>query len=96
MGGIVKSLELIPPDYRIPWDMVRKLITNRTRMIILNSPNNPTATVLQQNDIDELLSLVENRDILILSDEVTSILFLTGKPIKAWPVMKNCVSVALS
>lgn len=70
MGGVVKSLELAPPDYRIPWDMVRKLITNRTRMIILNSPHNPTATVLHQNDIDELINIVENRDILILSDEV--------------------------
>jgi methionine aminotransferase len=79
MGGIVKSLELTPPDYRIPWDMVRRLITNRTRMIILNSPHNPTATVLQQDDIDELISLVKNRDILILSDEVYEHLIFDGQ-----------------
>lgn len=70
MGGVVKSLELSPPDYRIPWDMVRRLISNRTKMIILNSPQNPSATILQQNDIDELCSIVKNQDILILSDEV--------------------------
>ena len=70
MGGMVKSLELSPPDYRIPWDMVRRLVTNKTRMIVLNSPHNPTATILQQQDIDELTSIVKNSDILILSDEV--------------------------
>jgi len=70
MGGIVKSLELEPPDYRIPWDMVKKLINNKTKMIILNSPHNPTATILHQEDIDELSAIVQNQDILILSDEV--------------------------
>jgi len=70
MGGVVKSLELAPPDYRIPWDMVRRLISNRTKMIILNSPQNPTATILQQNDIDELTAIVKDSNILILADEV--------------------------
>ncbi|OCX53828.1 methionine aminotransferase [Mucilaginibacter sp. PPCGB 2223] len=78
MGGMVKSLELSPPDYRIPWDMVRRLVTNKTRMIILNSPHNPTATVLQQQDIDELSSIVKGSDILILSDEVYEHLVFDG------------------
>ena len=69
-GGIVKSLELEPPDYRIRWDMVKRLITNRTKMIILNSPHNPTATILHQHDIEELSAIIKNRDIFILSDEV--------------------------
>lgn len=69
-GGIVKSLELEPPDYSIRWDMVRRLINNRTKMIILNSPHNPTSTILHQNDIEELSAIVKNQDILILSDEV--------------------------
>src|ERR1700759_3566797 len=60
-GGVVKSLELEPPDYRIRWDMVKRLITNRTKMIILNSPHNPTATILQKEDIEELCALVKNR-----------------------------------
>lgn len=78
-GGIVKSLELTPPDYRIPWDMVRRLINNKTRMIILNTPHNPTATILQKEDIDELSAIVKNQDILILSDEVYEHLIYDGE-----------------
>jgi len=79
MGGIVKSLELEPPNYRIDWNMVKKLITNRTRMIILNSPHNPTATILHKEDIDELSAIVKNQDILILSDEVYEHLIYDGE-----------------
>jgi len=78
-GGIVKSLELSPPDYRIPWDMVKRLINNKTRMIILNTPHNPTATILHKEDIDELSALVKNQDILILSDEVYEHLIFDGE-----------------
>ncbi|MFI5137848.1 MAG: methionine aminotransferase [Sphingobacteriales bacterium] len=79
MGGIVKSLELEPPDYRIAWDMVKRLINSKTRMIILNSPHNPTATILHKEDIDELSALVKNQDILILSDEVYEHLIYDGE-----------------
>jgi methionine aminotransferase len=79
MGGVVKSLELEPPDYRIAWDMVKRLITNRTKMIILNSPHNPTATILHKEDIDELSAIVKNQDILILSDEVYEHLIYDGE-----------------
>jgi methionine aminotransferase len=79
MGGIVKSLELSPPDYRIPWDMVKRLINSKTRMIILNTPHNPSATILTKEDIDELSALVKNQDILILSDEVYEHLIYDGE-----------------
>ncbi|MFD2146655.1 methionine aminotransferase [Mucilaginibacter antarcticus] len=80
MGGVVKSLELEPSnDYRIDWAMVKKLITNRTRLIILNSPHNPTATILHQDDIDELSAIVKTQDILILSDEVYEHLIYDGE-----------------
>jgi methionine aminotransferase len=79
MGGVVKSLELAPPDYRIPWDMVKRLINNRTKLIILNSPHNPTATILHKEDIDELSALVKDQDILILSDEVYEHLIYDGE-----------------
>ena len=78
-GGIVKSLELEPPDYKINWEMVKRLINNRTRMIILNSPHNPTATILQQEDIKELSAIVKDQDILILSDEVYEHLIYDGQ-----------------
>ncbi|MBD1391923.1 methionine aminotransferase [Mucilaginibacter glaciei] len=79
MGGVVKSLELEPPNYRIAWDMVKRLINNKTKMIILNSPHNPTATILTKEDIDELSALVKNQDILILSDEVYEHLIYDGQ-----------------
>ncbi len=80
MGGVVKSLELEPSNnYRIDWAMVKKLITNRTRLIILNSPHNPTATILHQEDIDELSAIVKTQDILILSDEVYEHLIYDGE-----------------
>ncbi|MDB5013202.1 MAG: 2-keto-4-methylthiobutyrate aminotransferase apoenzyme, partial [Daejeonella sp.] len=91
-GGLVKSLELCPPDYKINWDVVRKLITNRTRMIILNSPQNPTGTILDENDISQLIKLVTNTDILILSDEVYEHLVYDKKQhlsMARYPELKN-------
>ncbi len=79
MGGIVKSLELEPPNYRIPWDMVKKLINNRTKLIIINSPHNPTATILQEDDIEELTAIIRSQDIFILSDEVYEHLIYDGQ-----------------
>jgi methionine aminotransferase len=70
LGGLVKPFELAPPDYRIDWNMVKKLVTNRTRMIILNTPQNPTGTILKSDDIKELIKITRGTDILILSDEV--------------------------
>lgn len=69
-GGFVKSYELSPPYYKIDWKAVRKLISAHTRMIILNTPQNPTGTTLKEEDIQELIAITNKTDILILSDEV--------------------------
>ena len=69
-GGIVKHIELKFPDYHIDWQEVKKLITNRTKMIIINSPHNPTGTVLKPDDLKNLESITRGTDILVLSDEV--------------------------
>ena len=69
-GGIVKPFELSPPDYNIEWAMVRRLVSANTKMIIINSPNNPTGKILTEHDIKELSNIVRGTDILILSDEV--------------------------
>lgn len=64
---------LIPlryPDYSIDWDAVRKAVSSRTRMIMLNSPHNPTGAILRQKDIESLRAIVKGTDIFILSDEV--------------------------
>jgi methionine aminotransferase len=68
--GIPVIYELQAPDYQIVWSDFAKLITPRTRMIILNTPHNPTGKVWSKNDVEALQDLVRNTDILILSDEV--------------------------
>jgi methionine aminotransferase len=79
LGGLVKPYEMAPPDYDIDWEMVKKLFTANTKMIILNSPHNPTGTILRDKDIQALIKLTKNTDILILSDEVYEHLVYDGE-----------------
>ncbi|HET9487388.1 MAG TPA: aminotransferase class I/II-fold pyridoxal phosphate-dependent enzyme, partial [Chryseosolibacter sp.] len=53
-GGIPVQINLTFPDFSIDWDMVRKKITSRTKMIMVNTPHNPTGSVLKRNDLEEL------------------------------------------
>lgn len=69
-GGICKFVSLEPPGYKIPWDAVRRSCSPQTRLILLNSPHNPTGAILNQEDIRSLQKLVSGTDIIILSDEV--------------------------
>lgn len=78
-GGLVKPFELHAPDYKIDWEMVKKLFTANTKMIILNSPHNPTGSILSKTDIDALIKLTKNTDVLILSDEVYEHLIFDGE-----------------
>ncbi len=66
------------PSYRINWDEVRKNITAKTRLIMLNSPHNPTGAVLSEHDMQELREIVKDTNILILSDEVYEHLIFDG------------------
>ncbi len=63
-------IELEFPKYKIDWGLVKQKITTKTRMIMLNSPHNPTGSVLSKEDIQQLQSIVQNTNIIILSDEV--------------------------
>lgn len=64
------NIEMKAPDYEINWQEVKEKITSKTKMILINTPHNPTGTVLSEKDMKTLASLVEGTDILILSDEV--------------------------
>jgi aspartate/methionine/tyrosine aminotransferase len=64
------AIKLLDPDFQIPWETVARAITPRTRMIIVNTPHNPTATVFSSSDLDRLAALTRGTDILVLSDEV--------------------------
>ncbi|MGB6092534.1 MAG: methionine aminotransferase [Moheibacter sp.] len=69
-GGIVKSVKLIGPDFQIDWEIVKSMISSKTKLIIINNPNNPATSVLTENDFMELAKIVRDTDIAIISDEV--------------------------
>lgn len=69
-GGMPIVSQLKYPDYRINWENVTRLITSRTKMIIINSPHNPTGSILDAEDMAMLEKITRNTGILILSDEV--------------------------
>jgi methionine aminotransferase len=79
-GARAVRISLRYPDYSIPWEEVRARINPRTRMIMINTPHNPTGTVLRENDIAELRQVVRDTNILILSDEVYEHLIFDGLP----------------
>lgn len=69
-GGTPVYCTMHYPGYSIDWDMVKDSITPRTRCIILNSPHNPSGSVLSRSDIEALERIVSNTGIFIISDEV--------------------------
>lgn len=78
-GGVPVRIPLSFPDYHIDWSLVRSKITPRTKMIMLNTPHNPTGSILTANDIAELEKLVAEYNIYILSDEVYEHLVYDGQ-----------------
>jgi methionine aminotransferase len=69
-GARAVHIPLTQPDFSIDWQRVRDAITPRTRMILVNSPHNPSGAVLSADDLDALADLVRDTDIVVLSDEV--------------------------
>jgi methionine transaminase len=68
-GGTPVLVTLRPPDYHIDWDEVRRVITPRTRVIVINSPHNPTGMILGTEDIRELARVLEQTDAVVVADE---------------------------
>jgi len=69
-GGVPVYVQLTYPDYAIPWQAVQQAITPRTRMIVINTPNNPTASVFSAEDLRMLEGMLAGTDVVIVSDEV--------------------------
>ncbi|MCS6935136.1 MAG: methionine aminotransferase [Chitinophagales bacterium] len=69
-GGKAIFYDMEAPEYRVDWQKVKRLINQRTRMIIINNPHNPTGGILTAEDMSELEKLVHRTDIILLSDEV--------------------------
>jgi methionine transaminase len=77
-GAVPVLIPLTFPDYKIDWDLVQQKISPKTKMIMLNSPHNPTGSVLNTNDIAQLRAIVKDTGIFILSDEVYEHLIFDG------------------
>jgi methionine transaminase len=77
-GGLVKYAQLQYPDYSINWDELPRMISSNTKMIIINSPHNPTGSVIGEEDMKRLENLINGRDIIVLSDEVYEHLIFDG------------------
>lgn len=76
--GVPVRISLTFPEYRIDWEKVNKAVSKKTRLIIINSPNNPAGSVISDMDIRQLKSIVNNNDIYILSDEVYEHIIFDG------------------
>ena len=69
-GATPVPVKLSLTDFRVNWDEVAAAITPKTRMIIINTPHNPTATVFSETDVARLTAVTRNTDIVVLADEV--------------------------
>ncbi|UQY42447.1 methionine aminotransferase [Erwinia sp. PK3-005] len=78
-GATPVGLKLKVPQFAIDWDEVRAAITPRTRMIIINTPHNPSGQALSADDLAQLAALTRNSDIIVLSDEVYEHILFDGR-----------------
>lgn len=77
-GGKTVFVDLLPGDYGIDWDKLKRLINFKTKMLIINSPHNPTGSILNAEHMMKLSKLLEGTEIMILSDEVYEHLIFDG------------------
>lgn len=77
-GGVPVFVSIDAPDYQVDWSKVERAITQRTKMIIINSPHNPTGALLTESDLRTLARIVANTHIVVVSDEVYEHLVFDG------------------
>lgn len=78
-GGKAISIALDAPNYRINWNLVKEAINSKTKMILINTPHNPTGTVMCENDMLKLQELTKGTNIIVLSDEVYEHIIFDGE-----------------
>ncbi|MEO9322654.1 pyridoxal phosphate-dependent aminotransferase [Nocardioides sp. C4-1] len=89
-GGVRRPVTLRSPDFRIDLDELRAAVTPRTRFVLLNSPHNPTGTVLTTDELHAIASLAVEHDLTVITDEVYEHLVFSGslhRPIATFPGM---------
>jgi len=78
-GGKPVYVQLKSSDYSIDWKQVKKVVSRHTKMILINSPHNPSGAILEPSDIQELTRITKDNDIVILSDEVYEHIIFDGE-----------------
>ena len=78
-GGKVIAIALEAPSYKINWDVVKNNINPKTKMILINTPHNPSGTVMSENDMLKLQEITNGTDIIVLSDEVYEHIIFDGE-----------------
>jgi len=78
-GGACIHVPLQPPGFRYDWERVKAALTNRTRLLIINSPHNPACTCITAEDLATLAKLLRDRDIYLISDEVYEHMVFDGR-----------------
>jgi len=78
-GGVARRIPLQAPDFRIDWLRVKETLNDRTRLIVLNSPHNPTGSMVEAEDLEALREIVASHDLLLLSDEVYEHIVFDGR-----------------
>lgn len=79
-GGIPVPVQLQTPGFTVKWEEVKQKITSKTKMIIINTPHNPSGTVLHENDLKQLEQLVAGKNIIVISDEVYEHMAFDNRP----------------
>lgn len=80
-GGVPRPIPLAPPDWRVERDAVEAVMSERTRVLMVNSPHNPTGRVLDAGELDILADACRRHDVLALTDEVYEHLIYDGEHI---------------
>lgn len=78
-GAVPVYVPLAPPNFAIDWQVVREKITDKTRLILVNTPHNPTGYVWTSDDLTQLAAIIRDRDIWIVSDEVYEHILFDGR-----------------
>lgn len=78
-GGKTIAIQLEAPNYQVDWNIVKSLINSKTKMIIINTPQNPSGTIFSKEDMLQLQALIKNTNIILLSDEVYEHLVFDGQ-----------------
>ena len=79
-GGITKVIQLSAPTYSVDWDEVKQLFSSKTKMIIVNTPHNPSGTILYKEDMLKLQELTKGTNCIVLSDEVYEHIIFDNEP----------------